>query len=84
MFFKEANNIIILPAAHRQVDLMSSGRTVASKVSCSAGNSGSFPPCLLPGFLGFPVVFVNFHLFKAIVRSPASSVVLGICGGSLP
>uniref|UniRef100_J3LNI1 Uncharacterized protein n=1 Tax=Oryza brachyantha TaxID=4533 RepID=J3LNI1_ORYBR len=60
------------------------GSTVASRVSCSSGNNGIFPPCLLPGFLGFPVVFVNFHLFKAIVRSPASSVVLGIRGGRLP
>ncbi|KAG8091228.1 hypothetical protein GUJ93_ZPchr0011g28238 [Zizania palustris] len=69
---------------HRQVDLMSSGSAVASRVSCSSGNNGIFPPSLLPGFMGFPVVFVNFHLFKAIVRSPASSVVLGICEGQLP
>ncbi|XBI71412.1 hypothetical protein VPH35_065641 [Triticum aestivum] len=75
---------LTLRKAHRQVDLMYSGRTVASRVSCSSGNNGSFPPCLHPGFLGFPVVSVNFHLFKAIVRSPASSVVLGICGRSLP
>uniref|UniRef100_A0ACD5YP73 Uncharacterized protein n=1 Tax=Avena sativa TaxID=4498 RepID=A0ACD5YP73_AVESA len=75
---------LTLCKAHRQVDLMYSGRTVASRVSCSSGNNGTFPPCLCPGFLGFPVVSVNFHLFKAIVRSPASSVVLGICGRSLP
>ncbi|KAG8091231.1 hypothetical protein GUJ93_ZPchr0011g27497 [Zizania palustris] len=43
--------------SHRQVDLMSSGSAVASRVSCSSGNNGIFPPSLLPGFLGFPVVF---------------------------
>ncbi|KAG8063481.1 hypothetical protein GUJ93_ZPchr0003g18564 [Zizania palustris] len=43
--------------SHRQVDLMSSGCAVASRVSCSSGNNGIFPPSLLPGFLGFPVVF---------------------------
>ncbi|WOL16330.1 hypothetical protein Cni_G25117 [Canna indica] len=63
---------------------MNSTGTLSSAVSCTLGNKGIFGllVCLLPGFLGFPVFSVDFQLFKAIVRNPSSSVVLGFCGGS--
>ncbi|RRT37918.1 hypothetical protein BHE74_00039596 [Ensete ventricosum] len=63
---------------------MNSRSTVASTVSCTSGNKSKFGllVCLLPGFLGFPVVRVDFQLFKAIVRNPSSSVVFETCGGS--
>ncbi|XXG42848.1 hypothetical protein AAC387_Pa01g3023 [Persea americana] len=50
---------------------MSSRRTVASSVSCKLGNFWILV-CLLPGFLGAPVVFENFQLLKATVRDPSS------------
>ncbi|KAK5832742.1 hypothetical protein PVK06_016545 [Gossypium arboreum] len=56
---------------------MNSSSTVASTVSCKLGNKNDFLvwilACLLRSFLGTPVAFINFHLFKAIVRCPSSS-----------
>jgi len=63
---------------------MNSRSSVASSVSCASGNKGNFSVLVPPGFLGAPVVCVNFQLFKAIVRIPSSSAVLEICGGSQP
>lgn len=72
------------PTVLDNLTFMSSRSTVASSVSCVSGNKGNFSVLILPGFLGGPVVCVNFQLFKAIVRIPSSSIVLGICGGSQP
>ncbi|KAJ0979188.1 hypothetical protein J5N97_014662 [Dioscorea zingiberensis] len=66
---------------------MSSRSSVATSVSCTSGNKANLWifSSLLPGFLGTPIVYVNFQLFKAIVRIPSSSVIVSeICGGSLP
>ncbi|KAL8154395.1 hypothetical protein V2J09_012155 [Rumex salicifolius] len=58
---------------------MSSSISLASVVSCNPGNKYSFCwvfLCLLPKFLGAPVIFVNFLLVKAIDRSPSALSVL--------
>ncbi|KAI0527556.1 hypothetical protein KFK09_003160 [Dendrobium nobile] len=66
--------------AQNKVIFMYSRSTVASAVSCASGNKKSSGVLvgLLPGFLGYSVDFVNFHLLKAIVRNTYSSAVFGI------
>ncbi|KAG0477422.1 hypothetical protein HPP92_014263 [Vanilla planifolia] len=72
--------------AQENVIFMNSRSTVAPTVSCTSGNNKSFGVsiCLLPGFLGTPIVRVNFQLFKAIVRDPSSSLNVDIFGVCLP
>ncbi|KAJ4970162.1 hypothetical protein NE237_003261 [Protea cynaroides] len=64
---------------------MSSRSTAASIVSCKSGNKNDFfvwiLVCLLPQFLGTAIAYVNFLLFKAIVRNPSSSVCILDCFG---
>ncbi|KAI3911410.1 hypothetical protein MKW98_010297 [Papaver atlanticum] len=54
---------------------MNSRNIVASAVSCESGNKNDFLCwvliCLLSQFLGARIAFVNFHLFKAVDRSPS-------------
>lgn len=59
---------------------------MVSAVSCALGKKNSSGDLLglLPGFLGAPVVCVNFLLFKATARNSSSSFALDICGGGLP
>lgn len=71
------------------LQFMNSRSAAASTVSCKTGNKNKFLfcflICLFPRFLGSPVSFVNFLLFKAVVRSPSSSVpVYDISGEILP
>ncbi|KAK8579824.1 hypothetical protein V6N12_070130 [Hibiscus sabdariffa] len=68
---------------------MNSSSTVASKVSCKSGNKNDslvwILACLLRSFLGTPIAYINFHLFKAIVRCPSSSnCILESVGGFHP
>ncbi|KAH0469042.1 hypothetical protein IEQ34_002274 [Dendrobium chrysotoxum] len=88
-FFSEFDHRLAAVVAHLQlwhdlaqnnVIFMYSRSTVASAVSCASGKkkSSGVLIVLLPGFLGYSVDFVNFHLLKAIVRSTYSSAVLGI------
>ncbi|KAK4382909.1 Methylesterase 17 [Sesamum angolense] len=59
---------------------MNSRSPVASAVSCQTGNKNKFLLwilcCFFPRFFGSPVAFVNFLLFKAIVRWPSPSVLI--------
>ncbi|KAK9186809.1 hypothetical protein WN944_018198 [Citrus x changshan-huyou] len=60
------------------VIFMNSRSTVAFTVSCKSGNKNDFfywiLVCLPPTFLGTLIAYVNFFLFKAIVRCPSSSL----------
>ncbi|KAF5199382.1 hypothetical protein FRX31_011031, partial [Thalictrum thalictroides] len=66
------------PSKIENLIFMNSRSTVASSVSCKAGNKNDFffwiLVCLLPKFLGLSIACVNFQLFKAIIRIPSSSV----------
>lgn len=60
------------------VIFMNSRSTVAFTVSCKSGNKNDFfywiLVCLPPTFLGTLIAYINFFLFKAIVRCPSSSL----------
>ncbi|KAL5711493.1 non-specific serine/threonine protein kinase [Ranunculus cassubicifolius] len=68
---------LLFEFSFEQLIFMNSRSTVASSVSCQAGSKNDFSSilvCLLPKFLGLSFAHVNFHLFKAIIRNPSSSV----------
>ncbi|KAG6488798.1 hypothetical protein ZIOFF_050049 [Zingiber officinale] len=62
----------VMAASLGNLVFMNSRNIVVPSVSCTLGNNccSGLLLCSLPGFLGFPIVYVDFQLFKAIFSNP--------------